>query len=632
MLFRSAAILVVALLVVSATGFAASSVQGNAMSPVPFDETLSTGLTGVDVQQAEEGRYVLPKAEVFYSQYEYVVGYYGIEALVDSLTEPRRTRQFGQPLAIFVTDLSGTDPHLTDERYVRLDNSVAKEWTRADEAVFVVDSGAHTSGGPAVLPFSDPSDAEQFADQYGGQVLTWSALRTRLAGDERDPLTRLAQRRADQHRWANATVSAARGLLDRPVSVVVGEDAPTLAAAVERAPPNTTVVVPPGTYQIHLTIEKPLTLVGASERTVLTGSGNGTVLTIRSPDVAVRSLHIEGVGGTNIGDSSDQGTWDDRIRLIYGRGDAGIRLADAHGALVQNVTIDTPANGVVALNSTGAVVRDCTIRGSARPMDGFMGVLAMYSKMVIEESRFVGGRDAVYTHYANGVVVRDNRMTSVRFGLHEMYTSDALVANNTVSDAEVGLIVMTRPARNALVDNRVRSAEIGISTAGSASFVAENVVTDSSVGISIGTDRSVYARNTLVDNHVGLRVATLLPTNAVLSNDVVGNDRPVTVGTRGARNIWATNGRGNYWGEVPGFDRDGDGVVDRSYRPASPVDHNGDRAGGYALARSPAVGALRQFQRAVPGLRGASVVDTAPLAEPVRPEALDRLRKNRRDR
>jgi nitrous oxidase accessory protein NosD/nitrous oxide reductase accessory protein NosL len=614
-------------LLVSASGFAVGAGGGEDLSAVPFEETLSTGLTGVDVQQAESQGYAIPKGQVFYSQYEYVVGYYGMGALVDSIGAEGRAEQFGHPLAVFVTDFSGTEPSLTDEGYIQLGNSLAEGWVRADHAAFVLDSGARTPGGPAVLPFSDRTAAERFAERHGGDVVDWGGLRSRLAGDQTDPSVRLDEHRAERQEWADERVADTRSLLDRPESVVVSEDAPTLAAAIEQAPPNTTVRLPPGTYEVNLTVEKPVTITGAGEDTVLTGDGNGTVLTVRSPGVAVTSLRVTGIGDTRIGEVRGGEAWDDRIRLIYGRGDAGIRLADARGALVQNVSIDTPANGIVALNSTGAVVRDVTVHGSDRPAEGFMGVLAMYSEMVVERSEFVNGRDGVYTHYSDGIVVRDNRMRSLRYGLHEMYTSDTLVANNTVSDAEVGVIVMTRPAGNALVGNRVRDAEIGLSTAGSSLYAVENEIADVGVALSIGTDRSFYARNTLVDSEVGIRSSTLLPTNTVIANDVVGNNRAVEMSTSGARDIWASEGRGNYWGDIPGLDRNGDGIIDRSYRPDDAVDrHASDSAGGVALARSPAVDTLRQFQQAVPGLRGSSVVDPAPISDPVRPEALDRVR------
>jgi len=52
-------------------------------------------------------------------------------------------------------------------------------------------------------------------------------------------------------RWAGADgrIAAAERRADRPVSVVVGEDAPTIEAVGPRRPANTTVVVPPGTYE-----------------------------------------------------------------------------------------------------------------------------------------------------------------------------------------------------------------------------------------------------------------------------------------------------------------------------------------------------------------------------------------------
>jgi nitrous oxidase accessory protein NosD len=213
-------------------------------------------------------------------------------------------------------------------------------------------------------------------------------------------------------------------------------------------------------------------------------------------------------------------------------------------------------------------------------------------------------------------------MRDARFGVHEMFTSDALVANNTVRDQDVGIIVMTRPTGNVVVGNDVRDSGQGINVVVSASFVSENLVARNGIGVSIGSHRSYYARNTVVGNDVGLRDDTLLPTNVVTLNDVVANRRPVDVGG-GTRNVWAHRGRGNYWGPVPGLDRDGDGVVDRAYRPADRVDEAAARsAGARTLSRAPALSSIRGFQSALPGLRGSSLVDPAPLSRPVRPGAL----------
>lgn len=640
----AAVLLVVAL---AAGGLVVNPASGDQLSPVPFDQTLTTGLSGVDVEQARAAGHVVPRGEVFYAQYEYVVGYYGLGSLADGVTDPRYTRQFGQPLAVFVTDLAEAEPSLTENGRLTCADGCPAAWTRAEDAWFVVGTPARTPAGPTAVPFGDRSAARAFATEHDGDLLDWAELQRhhQRETDSRDRQPPTAAR----HRWADETVQQARETRDRPVStvvgtdpeavaaavertagardptgVVLGEDASSLAAVVEAAPANTTVRLLPGRYDATLGVSKPLTLTGAGPETVLDGGGNGSVLTVRSPDVAVTDLRIEGVGDATTGQNAadDGSAWDERIRLAYGYGDAGVRLRGANRSLVENVTIHTPANGIVALDSDDAVVRAVDVRGT-NGTAGFMGVLPMYSRMVVEESRFEGGRDAVYTHYADGTVVRDNHVQDLRYGVHEMYTSDTLVANNTVRDTEAGVVLMTRPTANALVGNDVRDSGVGIETAGTAAYTVDNTLVDNEVGLSIGASRSVYRANTIADNHVGVRSKTLLSTNDVSENDVVGNDRPVSAGA-GTLATWAVEGRGNYWGTVPGLDRDGDGVVDRAYRPTNGVDRTAATSpASHALSRSPAARALRTFQATAPGLRGSGVLDPSPLAEPVHPDRID---------
>ncbi|WP_227134755.1 NosD domain-containing protein [Halorubellus salinus] len=644
----SVGVLVVLVLLLAGTGLAVDPGSGDQLSAVPFDRTLTTGLTGVDVERARESGYVIPRGQVFYSQYKYVVGYYGTDALVAGVTDPQQTAQFGQPLAVFVTDLAGTEPRVTDDGYVTLPNASAPAWTRAEDAWFVVGTPARTPAGPMAVPFGDRAAARAFAEDHDGRVLGWTALQDRVEDD--DAASDHQPKVAARHRWADRAVDRARAANDRPVStvvgtderavvaaterlsastnrspsaVVLGEDAPTLDAVVDDAPPNTTVRLLPGRYDANLTIEQPLTLTGTGTGTVLDGGGDDSVVLVRAPDVAITDLRIVGVGDANAGEleADDGSAWDRRIRLAYGYGDAAIRLRDAHRSLVEHVSIDTPSNGIVALDSDGAVVREVEVTGTAG-FEGFMSVLPMYSRMVVEDSHFDGGRDAVYAHYADGMVVRDNHVENVRFGFHDMFTSDTLVANNTIEDVNTGLNVMSRPSGNVVVGNDVTDSSVGISVAGSASYVAGNVVVNNEVGISIGTTRSTYRANTIVGNEVGVRSATTLPTNDVFENDIVGNDRSVAAGMA-ALESWAVDGRGNYWGPVPGVDRDGDGVVDRTYDPTDAVDRSARHSPlANALAHSPAARLFDQFQQAAPGLRRPSIVDPAPLSDPVNPDRI----------
>ncbi|RXK49219.1 NosD domain-containing protein [Halorientalis pallida] len=615
---------------VTATGFTVDPHGERDVEPVSFDSTLTMGMTGVDVKEAEERNLSIPRAEVFFSQYEYVVGYYGIESTATHLRGPRTTEQFGEPIGVLVTDYAGTEPALNENGFLIERNSLGGGWVSAQSAVFVVDSRAKTPGGPAIVPFGERSAARSFAERYGGQVVDWGSVQSRSA-ERTSPATEMDRITANRSQWADRQVTATAGLRDRPVSVVVGEDTPTLAAAIERAPADTTVRLPPGTYDGNVTVDKPLTLTGAGPETHVRGDSEGTVLSVTAERVAVTDLRISGVGSTGARSFSDAdgGDWDQFVRLAYGRGDSAIRFINGTGSLVAGVDIETRANGVLVRGGQGLVVRDSHIEGPPEWQDGFMGVLAMFDPVVVQNVTFEGGRDGVYTHRANGIVVRDSRMAGLRFGVHEMYTSGALIRNNTVRRASTGVIVMTRPRANVLRGNDVRASEAGLIVAGSASFVAENVVANNEVGLGMAAARSYVAHNTVVDNGIGIRADLLLPSLTVTGNDVVANDEQAEA-DMGPVRIWTADGRGNYWGRLPGVDADGDGTLDDSYRPTGAVDGALLRSeGSLPLRESPAMTLLRSVRDRLPGLRASGVVDTAPLTEPTRPNALARTNGSR---
>mgnify|MGYP000206366939 FL=1 len=617
--------LVLAVALVSGGAFLVGS-GAEEIRPVSFDETLRVGMTGVDVRTAEARGYDLPRAQVFYGQYEYVVGYYGVESLVSQLESGTARRQFGDPLAVFVTDFSGAGPSLVDGGYVDLRTDPAVGWVRADEAVYVVDSGARTPAGPTAVPFSDRADARAFAEANGGRLVSWAALPGAVEPAGR--ATAAAFREAVENRsaWADRTVDARQTLRERRVSVVVGEDAPTLSAAVAAAPPNTTVELPPGTYDANLTVDKPVTIRGSGPETVLDGGGNGTVLRVGADRVAVTSLSITGVGPVGSRPPPEDATGPLGTTLVYARSDAGIALLDANESLVADVRIDTASTGVSLRRSDRSVVRNLTVRGADTIGEGSMGVLPISSRVVVEDTDTRNGRDGVYVHRAHGSVVRDNRMVGGRYGVHEMFTSDLLVANNSIRETEGAVVLMTRPTNNAVVDNRAVDNRAGIVAVGDTSLFADNVLARNRIGLDLGSTRSLVTDNTVADNGIGIRSVTLLATNDVVGNDVVGNDRPA-VASSGPVNVWTSEGRGNYWGPVPGLDRDGDGTVDSPFRPTGRVDVVASRApGGPTLSRAPALGLLRAVAGSVPGLREGGAIDTAPRTDPVRPDRLREVR------
>ncbi|MHC3439689.1 NosD domain-containing protein [Natrialbaceae archaeon A-gly3] len=574
-----------------------------------------------------------PEVQVFYSQYRYVVGYYGVETFLDAQRQDTHEQRFGYPLTVLVSDYSGTDLELTEEGYPATDEFVG--WTDAEDAVFVVDSDARATHGETVVPFTKREDAEAFRDEYGGGVVTWTDLLE--AQFEIDDAEVVRNRVDDHHERADALVADSRALLDRserPVSVTVGENGTeTIQDAVDQAPTGTTVLVPEGTYEERIEIAEPITLAG--DGATIDGGGDGTVVTVTADHVAVTGLELTGTGGIGTGSERDEdeavddeepaddvADWDRRVEDVYGTGDAGVAVTDASRPLIEDVTIHTEANGVLLRDSPDSVVRNATVYGTEDPNEGFMGVVAMRSPGVIEESTFVGGRDGVYTHRADGITIRDNEARDLRFGVHFMYTSDSMVADNRVENPDVsGVTIMTSPERNAIVGNYVEGGNFGFQMLGSHFYIADNVATDNDVGVRDAVSNTIYEGNVFAGSEVGFQSASVLPADRVIDNDFVDNDEHVTA-DEGPLRVFTHDGAGNYWDGAIGTPVGG--TLDRSYTPTDPVDKRLHYVDGTpTLARSPAVTAIGGLEAAVPALRQGTVVDTDPLCEPANPDALE---------
>ena len=591
--------------------------------PVSFDNTVQRGITMADEQIARNRSISVPRAQVFYSQYRYVVGYVGLDQAVTALTEPGHEQQFGYPLAVYVSDYSDRPVRCGDDGYLR--TATPPDWAEANQAHYVVDGSARVPSGPAVVPFADRDDAAAFAETCGGEIVDWETLKTRSFKLEQAASVRkqVGPRQTD----ADAITEAARQRRSRPVSVEVGTDAETIQGAVDAAPPNTTVVVPAGTYDEQVTIDKPLTLSGSGA--TLDGGGNGTVVTVTSDRVGVTGFDIVGVGNETVGDPTNQSdsAWDATVTTAYGNSDAAVTGRNVSGLYVANLSIETPASGVVLRRTPGAVVENITVNGTADWQDGFMGVIGMHGPVVVQDSVFNGGRDGVYLHRADGTAVRNNTFRDNRFGVHLMYTSRSLVADNVARGQEyAGVVVMTNPVANAIVGNDVRHSGSGVMLAGSRSYIAHNVVVDTDQAMSTNADRSLYEHNVLYGNDIGVRASTVVPSNIVTENDFIANDRHAVSGP-GPLRVYTHEGRGNYWSGAYDLTGGSSSVLAQSYSPTDSVDRRLDQTNAAIVLRSaPSVRGLRALRGTTPGFRRGSIVDRAPLAAPANPETVRGLR------
>ena len=584
--------------------------------PVAYDDTVELGLSSeTDVLMRGDAR--IPRVQVFYSQLQYVVGYNGVESFVATIDDGRTEAQFGYPLVVYVETFDGGNPDVTRAGYFTAER--ATEWVPADDATYVAGSDARSPAGETVVPFASRQAATAFAADHGGRVTDWETVR-RSSFDVDSAAT---VRSVAPARWetADERIATAARTADRPVSVVVGEDQPTIAAAVDAAPPNTTVAVPPGTYTERVVVNRSITIAGRDA--TVRGNGTGSVITVRAPNVALSGLHVAGAGNRTRDPEAarrqarDDGSWDTNIQLGYGYGDAGIRAIDAPDLFVDDVTVETNASGILLRAGSDAVVRALRVDGSDDWRDGFMGITAMESQVTVTDSVFDGGRDGIYAHRADGSIVRNSTFRGNRYGTHLMYTGDALIADNTFRDARFGgITVMTRPSGNAIVGNDVRRSGAGIQASGTRAYVAYNTLAHNGLGFSTSSRGSLYEHNVVVGNEEGAHATTVVPSSRVVANDFVANDRHAIAGP-GALRVWAADGRGNYWeGATVGLHEPGG----RAYRPTSAVDAALHReVAAAALRESPAGTLLNGLYGTVPGARSGSIVDPDPATEPFAP-------------
>ncbi len=386
---------------------------------------------------------------------------------------------------------------------------------------------------------------------------------------------------------------------------------PTLQAMIDDAAPGDTILVPAGTWQAPIRIDKPLTLEGEAWP-VIQGDGSGDVIRIQSPDVTVRGLVVRGSG-----DSLD-------------REDAGIRAMGAN-TVIENNRIDDALFGIYLEQAADSVVRGNTIRGMDLPISRRGdGLKIFYSpRTLIEANVMRDTRDALlwYSPYS---IVRGNDFATGRYGLHMMQSDHHLIEENIFRNNSVGIYIMYGRGfelrRNLLTGNRGPSGYgIGLKEASDVLLEGNRIVNNRA---GVYSDASplqpgstvTYRNNLLAYNEIGLEMLPNTQRNRFQENILLDNGVQVNVSGGGdlLRNDWAVDGRGNYWSDYAGFDANGDAIGDLPYTSKSLFDSlTGAQPELRLFQLSPAGDALDLAAKAFPIFAPQPrMSDPAPLMQP----------------
>ncbi|MCC7180078.1 MAG: nitrous oxide reductase family maturation protein NosD [Acidobacteria bacterium] len=417
-------------------------------------------------------------------------------------------------------------------------------------------------------------------------------------------------------RIALATLLAAT-LLPVPADAQVGDDAQPpstgalegrpepgrtspLQSLVDAAAPGDRIVVPAGTYEGDLLIDKAISLVGDG-RPVLRGSGTGSVVRIRAAGATIEGFDIDGRRGGDLG-----------------RDTSGVHVA-APRATIRDCRIRDALFGIYLRESDDAVLEGNTIVGIPDRPPGEVGSgihIWNSQRYRVTGNQIVGTRDGMYIQSSSHGVIRGNRARDLRYGLHYMFSDDNLFEDNSFETGAAGAALMYSERitfrRNRFLRNR-GFASVGLLLKECDDLVAEdNLMADNARGIFLeGSHRNSFRRNIVAMSDIAVVIYDSSRTNVFEDNAFVGNLSPLSLVGRRTDTRFA----GNYWSDHGEPDLDGDGIAERPYRLSNVFDHlRGNLTAADLFAQGMAARALGAAERAFPVLDAVPVLDERPLA------------------
>jgi nitrous oxidase accessory protein len=375
-----------------------------------------------------------------------------------------------------------------------------------------------------------------------------------------------------------------------------------LQVLVDRAAPGERILVPPGTYQGDLVIDRPVRLVGRG-RPLLVGSGRGSVVRVRADGVTLEGFSIDGRGGGDLGDDA-----------------SGIHVAARH-VTVRGCRIMNTLFGVYLREADGATVADCVIRGipGKAPGEKGSGIHVWNTQgFTLTGNEIVDVRDGFYIQSSGHGSINRNVARDLRYGLHYMFSDDNRFEDNLFENGAAGTALMYSKRivfrRNRFLHNR-GFASVGLLFKACDDVLAEdNVIGDNARGVFLeGSYRNVFRRNVIASSDVAVVLYDSDGGHRFEGNSFVANLSPLLLvgrrtDTRFERNFWSDN-------DEP--DLDGDGVSDRPYQLVNVFDHlRGNLSAADLMTRSVAAAAIGAAERAFPIVPPVPVADARPLARP----------------
>ena len=376
--------------------------------------------------------------------------------------------------------------------------------------------------------------------------------------------------------------------------------------------------LPAGEYQGSFSIDQPMHIL-CEPGAVLQGQGQGNGLIISAPEVTLEGCTL----------------------LDWGRDMTAMNAAifiqpKARGAVIKNNRMQGPGFGIWVDGTADVSLIGNSIQGDAsiRSQDRGNGI-HLYA---VRGARVIGNqvrdaRDGIYIDTSNGNLLEGNTLEDLRYGVHYMFSNDNQVLGNTTRRTRTGYALMQSRKLTVIGNRSEQDENYGIlMNYITYSTIRDNFVSDVRSGsgstgdsmIAGAEGKALFIYNSLFNsiehNHfersaLGIHLTAGSEDNRIAGNAFVGNQQQVKyVATRTQE--WSVDGRGNYWSDYLGWDRNDDGLGDVAYEPNDNVDR---LLWLYPQVRllmnSPSIELLRWVQRAFPVMKSPGVQDSHPLMQ-----------------
>ena len=376
--------------------------------------------------------------------------------------------------------------------------------------------------------------------------------------------------------------------------------------------------LPAGEYTGQFIIDQSLAL-HCAPGAVIKAPGQGNVLTVRAANVTIEGCALRDWG-----------------RDLTAMNAAIFLEPTATGAQIRNNDLQGPGFGIWADRNRDLLVEGNRIEGDLglRSQDRGNGIhlFSVRGARVIDNHVW-NTRDGIYIDNSNGNSIERNLFEDLRYGVHYMFSHENRVIANVTRRTRTGYALMQSRKLTVIGNRSEHDQNYGIlMNYITYSTLKDNFVTDVERGdtggdsmISGGEGKALFIYNslfnTIENNHfqrsdLGIHLTAGSEDNRISSNAFVGNAQQVKyVAIRTQE--WSVDGRGNYWSDYLGWDRNEDGLGDIAYEPNDNVDR---LLWMYPQVRllmnSPSIEVLRWVQRAFPVIKSPGVQDSHPLMKP----------------